>query len=56
MPPGDPAALAGALSGCSPIPPSASAWASARRSGGRGPYSWDRIAERTLAVYEEVLA
>ena len=52
VPPGDPDALAAAhRASCWPTRPSASAWPSARRAAAAGPLSWDRIAERTLAVY-----
>ena len=41
---------------CSPTRRAREPWRSARRAAAAGPYSWDRIAERTLGVYAQVLA
>lgn len=49
--PGDPAALAEALVGVLRDPARRDALAAASRAAADGPFAWDRIAERTEAVY-----
>jgi glycosyltransferase involved in cell wall biosynthesis len=56
VPPGDPAALADALSALLADPAERERLAERARTAAAGPYSWDSIAKRTIAVYEEVLA
>ena len=56
VPPGDTEALAAAISGLIADPRSAGGWRNAAAAAAKGPYSWDRIAEQTNAVYERVLA
>ena len=56
VPPGDPAALAGALSELTGNPEARERLAAAAREAAGGPYSWDAIAARTLALYEELLS
>jgi glycosyltransferase involved in cell wall biosynthesis len=56
VPPGDPGALAGAIGELLADPVERERLAERARAAAAGPYSWDSIAERTLAVYEEVLA
>jgi glycosyltransferase involved in cell wall biosynthesis len=56
VPPGDPDALAGAISALLADPAERERLAERSRAAASGPYSWDSIAERTMTVYEEVLA
>ena len=56
VPPGDPAALAEAISALLADPRERDRLAERARAAAAGPYSWDSIAERTMAVYEKVLA
>jgi glycosyltransferase involved in cell wall biosynthesis len=54
VPPGDPAALARALNELLSEPESRERLAAAAREAAAGPYSWDTVAARTLALYEEL--
>ncbi|MGH2743154.1 MAG: glycosyltransferase family 4 protein, partial [Thermoleophilaceae bacterium] len=54
--PGDPVALAEAIGALLSDPGERERLAGRARAAAAGPYSWDSIAERTLAVYGEVLA
>jgi len=56
VPPGAPDALAAALRDLLADPAERTRLAEGALAAARGPFSWDRIAEQTLAVYEEVLA
>jgi glycosyltransferase involved in cell wall biosynthesis len=56
VPPGDPDALAAAISELLGRPDERARLEQRAAAAAAGPYSWDRIAERTLAVYDEVLA
>jgi glycosyltransferase involved in cell wall biosynthesis len=56
VPPGDPGALAEAIGTLLADPEERERLAERARSAAAGPYSWDAVAERTTAVYEEVLA
>ena len=56
VPPEDPAALAGALSELIADEGARAELAEAARRAADGPFSWDRIAARTLELYEELLA
>jgi glycosyltransferase involved in cell wall biosynthesis len=56
VPPGDAAALAEAIGALLADPAERERLAERARAAAGGPYSWDSIAERTCAVYEEVLA
>jgi glycosyltransferase involved in cell wall biosynthesis len=56
VPPGDAAALADAIRELLDDPMERARLAERARAAAAGPYSWDSIATRTLAVYEEVLA
>jgi glycosyltransferase involved in cell wall biosynthesis len=56
VPPGDPRALAQAIGELLADPGERERLAERARAAAAGPYSWDSIAQRTLAVYEEVLA
>jgi glycosyltransferase involved in cell wall biosynthesis len=56
VPPGDPAALADAIGSLLADPDERERLAERARAAASGPYSWDSIADRTNAVYEEVLA
>jgi glycosyltransferase involved in cell wall biosynthesis len=55
VPPGDSTALAAAISELLAAPAERARLERLAAEAAAGPYSWDRIAERTLAVYEEVL-
>jgi glycosyltransferase involved in cell wall biosynthesis len=54
--PGDPRALVAAIGELLADPEERERLAGHSRAAAAGPYSWDSIAQRTLAVYEEVLA
>jgi len=54
--PGDATALAGAIGELLADPAERERLAERARAAAEGPYSWDSVASRTLAVYEEVLA
>ena len=56
VPPGDTAALAGALRELIDDPAAREELAAAARAAAAGPYSWDEAARLTLALYEELLA
>jgi glycosyltransferase involved in cell wall biosynthesis len=56
VPPGDPAALAETISALLADPGERERLEEQARAAAAGPYSWDSIAERTSAVYREVLA
>jgi len=53
--PGDPAEFAGAIGELLADPAERERLSERARAAAAGPYSWDSIAERTLAVYEELL-
>lgn len=53
--PGDPEALAAALRELLADPGARTQLAAGARAAAAGPYSWERIAERTLALYRELL-
>ena len=53
--PGDPSSLAGALNGLLIDPAARARLAAAAAAAAAGPYSWDTVAERTLALYRELL-
>ncbi|MGE5282107.1 MAG: glycosyltransferase family 4 protein [Chloroflexota bacterium] len=55
VPPEDPAALATALSDLVAAADARATLGAAARSAAAGPYSWDAIAERTLALYRELM-
>jgi glycosyltransferase involved in cell wall biosynthesis len=52
VPPGDPDALADALAALLADPERLARMAAASRAAAEGPYGWDAIAQRTLALYE----
>jgi glycosyltransferase involved in cell wall biosynthesis len=54
VPPGDPQALAAAVSELLADAPARERLAAASRRAAAGPYSWDAVAARTLALYEEL--
>jgi D-inositol-3-phosphate glycosyltransferase len=56
VPPGDHEALAAAISGLIADPEERRRLEERAAEAARGPYSWDRIAGQTTAVYEQVLA
>jgi glycosyltransferase involved in cell wall biosynthesis len=56
VPAGDPHALAQTIGSLLADPAEREQLAQRARAAAAGPYSWDSIAQRTLAVYEEVLA
>ncbi|HEX8074310.1 MAG TPA: glycosyltransferase family 4 protein [Thermoleophilaceae bacterium] len=56
VPPGDPAALAVALAELISDEPARRELAAAAARAAAGPYSWDRAAEETLALYRELLS
>jgi glycosyltransferase involved in cell wall biosynthesis len=55
VPPGDPDALAAAIRELLARPNERAELERRAKAAAAGPYSWDRIAERTLSVYEAVL-
>jgi glycosyltransferase involved in cell wall biosynthesis len=55
VPPGDPDALAAAIRELLARPDERADFERRAEAAAAGPYSWDRIAERTLSVYEAVL-
>ena len=55
VPPGDPGALASTLKDLLGAEADRARLAEAARVAAAGPYSWDRIGERTLALYRELL-
>jgi glycosyltransferase involved in cell wall biosynthesis len=56
VPPADPGALAAAITDLLERPEERAALERRAAAAAAGPYSWDRIAQATLGVYEEVLA
>ena len=56
VPPGDPGALAAALSGLLADPQERERLAAGARAAAAGPYSWETAAEQTLALYRELVA
>jgi glycosyltransferase involved in cell wall biosynthesis len=54
VPPGDAGALAAAIGELLAAPEERQRLAERARRAAEGPYSWDSIAERTLAVYREI--
>ena len=54
VPPGDPDALAGALRRLLERPQERARLSESARAAAAGPFSWDRIAESTLSLYEEL--
>jgi glycosyltransferase involved in cell wall biosynthesis len=56
VPPGDSTALAAAIRELLADPEERARLERLAAAAAAGPYSWDRIAERTLALYEQVLA
>jgi glycosyltransferase involved in cell wall biosynthesis len=56
VPPGDSDALAGAIGGLLADPEERRRLEQAASAAASGPYSWERIAQQTAAVYERVLA
>ena len=56
VPPGDPAALAGALSRLLGDPAARGRLAAAARAAATGPYSWDAVARRHLHLYGTLVA
>jgi glycosyltransferase involved in cell wall biosynthesis len=54
VPPGDPDALAGALRELLADPAAREQLADGARAAAAGPYSWDEVASRTLALYGEL--
>jgi starch synthase len=55
VPPGDPAALASAIEDLLADPAARERLAESARDAAAGPYSWDAVAEQTLALYRELL-
>jgi glycosyltransferase involved in cell wall biosynthesis len=55
VPPEDPAALAAALTELVADEGARAELAAAARAAASGPYSWDAVAARTLALYAELL-
>jgi starch synthase len=56
VPPGDPGELSEAIAELLADPAARKRLAERARAAAAGPYAWDSVAERTIAVYEEVLA
>jgi glycosyltransferase involved in cell wall biosynthesis len=56
VPPGDPGALATAIGELLASQDERTRLERKAAAAAAGPYSWDRIAQRTLEVYSEVLA
>jgi glycosyltransferase involved in cell wall biosynthesis len=56
VPPGDPAALAAALNRLLADDAERARLGAAALRAAQGPYSWDSVAEQTLALYRELLA
>jgi glycosyltransferase involved in cell wall biosynthesis len=56
VPPEDPVALAAAISELLADPGERERLAQAARAAAAGPYSWDRVAERTIELYRELIA
>jgi len=56
VPPGDEAALAGALDAVLGDPAERGRLQSAASAAASGPYSWDAVAQKTLALYDRILA
>jgi D-inositol-3-phosphate glycosyltransferase len=56
VPPGDHEALAAAISNLIADPDARRRLEERAAAAASGPFSWDRIAEQTTAVYEQVLA
>jgi len=56
VPPGDEAALAGALDAVLGDPAERGRLESAASAAASGPYSWDVVAQKTLALYNRILA
>jgi glycosyltransferase involved in cell wall biosynthesis len=54
VPPGDPAPLAAAINALLDDPAERERLSRASREAAEGPYSWDAVAARTLALYEEL--
>ena len=55
VPPGDPQALAGAVNELLADAAARERLAAAARAAAAGPYSWDAVGERTLALYRELI-
>jgi glycosyltransferase involved in cell wall biosynthesis len=55
VPPGDPSALAAAIQGLIDEPARRAELAAAAARAATGTYSWDAVAERTLALYRELV-
>jgi glycosyltransferase involved in cell wall biosynthesis len=55
VPPGDPAALAEAIGSLLADPAARRELAAAAARAAAGPYSWDSVAERAIALYRELL-
>jgi glycosyltransferase involved in cell wall biosynthesis len=56
VPPGDPGALAAALNDLLADPGARARLSAAAREAAAGPYSWDAVALKTLALYEELIS
>jgi glycosyltransferase involved in cell wall biosynthesis len=56
VPPGDADALAAAISGLLADPEQRRQLEERAAAAASGPFSWDRVAELTVAIYERVLA
>jgi starch synthase len=55
VPPGEPAALAGALRELLADPEQRAALEARARDAAAGPFSWDAVARKTIGLYEELL-